>query len=351
MTTFLPPGCGYSIEGNHIVTDGTIRKKMSGTTLGGILGVSPFTTPFRIACDLLGLAREDISDKPAVKVGNELEPRIISYLSETRDDIGTFHPAEEIFEKREGDHDSWVSDFEDEYFAGHVDGIVNTSDGFHILEIKTSTNLQSWEDGVPLYYQKQVMLYNHFLTGKNVAYVALGMVNKETYANSLSWYPNRDNVVLMEMPIDDEAFEKDLEAVALWYDEYIAKGITPDHDPNDPKDVEMYNHLVNLAKDVDEMKATIDELGEVITRIAELEEENSLLYARRDALKESMKSYMDVHELSELESAKDGYRAKLTTAVRKSIDKSLLIKDGLDPEKYTKETVSKTFTVKRKKEI
>lgn len=350
-TKYLPPTCGYRIEGDRIVTDGTVRKKMSGTTLGGILGVSPFSSPFRVACDLLGLAREDISDKPAVKVGQELEPVIISYLSENRKDIGTFTPAEEVFEKREGDHDSWVSDFEDEFFAGHVDGLVNTSEGFHILEIKTSTNLKSWSDGVPEYYAKQVMLYNHFLTGKDKAYVALGMVNQQTYANPLSWYPNEGNVALFEMTIDDEEFDRDLDTVSAWYTEFILNNTTPEYNPDDPKDVEMFNHLKMLAKDVDDVRALIDEYGMTITSIAELEEENNLLYAKRDSLKEQLKEYLDVHALSELVSAKDGYTAKITTSVRKTLDKNKVKEAGLNPEDYMKETVSKTFTVSRKKDL
>lgn len=351
MAVYLPPTCNYTMEGGCIRTDGTVKKKMSGTTLGGILGVSPFTSPFRIACDLLGLCREDISNKPAVKTGQELEPRIISYLGETREDIGVFLSADAVFQKREGDHDSWVSDFDDDYFAGHVDGIVMNEDGDFILEIKTSANLASWENGVPEYYKMQVGLYNQYITKKDHAYVGLGTVDQKTYANPMSWEPNEQTVALFKLDLDMDDFEENVLAKAReWYDTYIANGVTPEYNPNDPRDVEMYKHLSLLTSDINDIRSDIDEYNDVCAKIASIEQENNILYAKKETLKESLKDYLDNHNLTELRSETGRVTVRLSTSVRRGIDKKLMRDAGLNPEDFMTETISKTFTMKANKE-
>ena len=131
------PKCEYTIEDGCIRTDGSIKGKVSGTMMAGILGCSPWSTPFQVACALLGVGVEDISGKPAVRTGQILESRIIDYVGKTYPEYGLFMPADKIYEKREGDHASWVSDFDDDIFSGHVDGIVMREDGSNcILEIK-----------------------------------------------------------------------------------------------------------------------------------------------------------------------------------------------------------------------
>lgn len=347
--TYFPPKCGYKIEGNRIITDGTVKHKVSGTSMAGILGVSPWSSPFQVACNLLGLAREDISGKPAVGVGNHLEPLIIAYADQVYGpEHGSFLMAEEVYEKREGDHDSWVSDFESEVFAGHVDGIVFAEDGNdYILEIKTSSNLESWKNGVPEYYYWQVALYNEHLCKKDKAYVVLGMVNENTYRDYTSWVPNVNTVAMFEMPIDQEAVRERMEDVAEWYNVYIANGETPEYDPNNPGDVEMYNHLVNLAQDVDEVAELVEQYGNVDEQIAAAEAPYVELYAQRDVLKDRIKSYLMAHKLNSLDSTNGTFIGKVGTQTRSKLDEDAMRADGIDIEKYRIKTTVKTFSIKK----
>lgn len=345
---YFPPKCKYKIVGNTIVADGSVRQKISGTSMAGILGCSPWSTPFQVACNLLGLAKEDISDKPAVVVGTKLEAPIIRYAGETYSDHGQFFLAEEVYEKRIGDHDSWVSDFESDYFAGHVDGIVFSDDGDdYILEIKTSSNLDSWEVGVPEYYYWQVALYNHHICRKDKAYVVLGMVNEATYKDYTSWVPNVNTVAMFEMPIDTEDVADKLKIVADWYDTYIANGVTPEYDPNNPGDVEMYNHLVNLSQDVDEVSELIELYGQIDERIAEEEAKSVELYVQRDELKARIKDYLTSHNLGSLGSTSKDFIGKVSTQVRTSFDESLMREDGLDVDKYKVQKAVKSFSIKK----
>ena len=114
----------YEIDNGVVKTEG-VHYKVTGTFLGGLLGMSPYATPFSITSRLIGAWDEDIGNEPAVKTGKLLEDRIIDYAIAKHSDIGTIFKAEEIFAKREGHHKDWVSDFEDDVFAGHVDGIVS----------------------------------------------------------------------------------------------------------------------------------------------------------------------------------------------------------------------------------
>lgn len=345
---YLPPKCKYVIDGNRIVTDGSVANRVTGTSMAGIMGISPWSTPFQVACNLLGLAREDISDKPAVKVGSRLEASIVRYAGETYPEYGSFLLAEEVFEKRAGDHDSWTSDFESQTFAGHVDGIVFAEDGNdYILEIKTSGNLDSWKNGVPEYYYWQVALYNHFICQKDKAYVVLGMVNEATYKDYTSWVPNQNTVAMFEMPIDREEVAIRLEEVERWYEEFVLEGVTPEYDPTNPGDVEMYEHLCNLAQDVDEVADLIERYGVVDEQIALAESQNVDLYTERDVLKGKIKDYLTTHGLASLDSTSRDFIGKVGSQTRSKLDEDAMRDDGIDVEKYRIKTVTKTFSIKK----
>lgn len=350
MTKYLPPKCTYTVEGSVIKTDGSVTNKVTGTMVAAILGLSPWSSPFQAACSLLGLAREDISDKPAVKTGQFLESRIIDFAGERYPEYGLFIPADEVYEKREGDHDSWASDFDDEVFGGHVDGIVMDNDGNdYILEIKTSANLDSWNDGVPEYYYWQVALYNRYLCNKDVAYVVLGIVDEETYKDPRLWVPTDDNVGLFRMEIDRAEVEEKLEFIRDWYSRYILNGTTPEYDPTNPKDVEMYGHLMSLADPTDAKGALVDRLASVEAMIDNGEKGLKGLYEARDSLRKDLKEYMSAHDMSALDSASGQYTAYLTEQVRTSVDPKKMEDAGIDPEPFIIRKVSKVFTVKESK--
>lgn len=347
---YKAPECGFTIEGDRIRTDNTVHHKVSGTSMAGILGISPWSTPFQVACNLLGLAREEIGNKPSVSTGRVLEPVIVKYADEAFADHGMFVPAEQIFEKREGDHDSWVSDFEDDVFAGHVDGAVIKDDGStYVLEIKTSANLESWLEGVPEYYYWQVALYNEFITKQDLAYVVLGIVDDATYRNPMTWMPNERTVREYEIPIDRVMVEGTLESIREWYAEYILEGMTPPYDPDNAGDVEMFEHLKLLATDIDEMESIVDTLSEVDERISVLEAEHAELYLEQKAFRAQLKEYMDAHGLSTLGKPTGKAIAKMSTTSRETIDKEKMMLDGIDPAKYTTVTTSKTLRISKNK--
>jgi len=346
---YKPPTNRFTVDGPVIrIEPGSEIHKVSGTSMAGILGVSPWSSPFQVACNLMGLGQEDISDKPAVKVGIALESKIIDYADKAYSKYGTFQPAERVYEKREGDHDAWTSDFEDDTFAGHVDGIVMSDDGKdYILEIKTSSNMESWIDGVPRYYYLQVALYNRFITKQDKAYVVLGIVNENTYRDYNSWIPNEETVTMYPLEINQEAFEAILDEVREWYEKYVKAGMTPPYDPENPGDVELYNHLVNIATDYTEMQGLVDEFKKVCDEIDAKEADMKDKYDLREMLKSKLKDYMEANSLKAIESPETkGLRVVLGTQNRSSWDEAAMVRDGIDTSKYKKTKQISTFALK-----
>ena len=353
MTQWNPPRCAYRLEDGCVVTDGTVRGKISGTSLSAVLGRNPWTSPFRAACSMLGVASEDISDKPAVKAGRALEAPLVEYGDLLMKATGIrLLPAEGLFRSREGDHADWPSDFEDDVFAGHLDGLVEEGDGTtYVLEVKTASDPTKWSECVPRHYCDQVMLYSRFMCpAADHAWILVGFVDPAAQRDPMSWRPmsGRDgNVALVTMDITDgdrEKFEGDLDTAREWYAEYVAKGRTPPMDPNDPKDVEMWTHLETLSNDAEWASGRLDRYEQVKAEIAEGERAMAHLYKEADFLKEAIRDWMSAHDVDEVTGT--GMRAVYGEMRSRELDAEAMLRDGFDPDKYTKVKVSRRLAFK-----
>lgn len=345
---FLPPKAPFTLMDDGTVhTDGSIRRKITGTALGAVLAVNPWKTPFRVACELLGLIEEDISDKPAVKTGRILESKIIDYLKKTAKPGGEFYSADQLFEERKGPHDQWPSDFDDEIFAGHLDGMVVIGGVDYVLEVKTARDLTGWVGGIPEHYLWQVRLYNQHTCMQNDAYVALGIVSEETYKDPASWTPE-GNVALFKVDLNEKETSRGLVQAREWYGAYIKNGTTPPYNPNDPRDVEVWEYLKSVAQTEESVESALDELvrleAEVKAHDAEVQDKRD----RIEALRQSIRDNLSANGRKEVVSG--GWKGILGTTTRKSIDEEAMIADGLDPKKYIKTTTSNTFRLKEIKE-
>ena len=348
---YSDPKCAFTLRGDHVETDETVKGKVTGTMMGGILGKSPFSSPFLVACDLLGIGREDLDGKLEVEIGKFLEPKLIDYCAERYQDIGAFVKAEEVFEKRDGDHDSWASDWEDDTFAGHLDGVVVKSDGNYVLEVKTTGNIASWENGVPENYLLQVALYNYFMYKKDKAYIILGIVDDETRKDMESWTPNDDNVLLFEVPMDEQFILQAMVDVTAWREQWIlCNACTPPYDPANPRDVDMWNHLVAISAAPEDIQSDLDSLEELSAELAEKKAEIKPLEDQVDALQKKIKEYMVTSNKMELTTTSGTMRGVITHSVRMSVDKKKLIQAGIDPEPYMTKTEVNSFSFKRTKE-
>lgn len=349
-TKWLEPKCGFSVDGPVVRTDGSFHGKISGTAMAGVLGKSVFQTPFTTACALLGAGREDISSKPAVIAGQLLETVVIDY-AQTRHPEMRFIPAKNLFEERQGDHDTWPSDFDDDVFSGHVDGMVIEADGsIAVLEVKTSGNLEAWIEGVPEYYFWQVALYSHFMApGQDHAWVLLGIMDDESRRNPSLWKPSDDNVVLFRMDIDERRVELGMEQARAWYKEYILNNVTPAYDGLNRKDAAMYFHLAGIASDSEAISGMLEQMVALDREIADKKAPLADLEDRREALKVQVKEWMDSHGIQELASESGDFVGRLKIDTRETVNADKLRLAGIDPEPYIDRKVVKTFTIKSAK--
>lgn len=335
------------MDGDVIRTDGSVKRKVTGTTMGGILDCSPWSSPFQVACQLLGLADKDLSSKPAIIAGQKCEEPIIAYAGRAYADKGLFVPAREIYGIKEGGHENWPSDFDDEIFAGHVDGIVVDPDGNdHILEVKTSSNMDMWAEGVPEHYFWQVALYNEFVAKSDTAYVLLGVMDPESLKDPDAWVPSESNTALFTLNIDRDAVREKLDEVRAWYHEYIDAFATPPCNSLNKRDMELFMRLSGIADDSESMESLLDEYSAVKSRIDAHEAEIEDDYETADALKTRIKDWMVAHNEDVLVSRNKGFQAKMVVKESKVLDTRQMELHGIDLAPYWTVKTTKSFTVK-----
>lgn len=137
---------------------------IGGSDVAALMGLSRYKSPYALWSEKTGLVEpEDISDKPAVEWGNVLEPVVGRYYM-------IKHPERKV--KRlnaicRSKRRPWAQaslDYE----------LKDPELGWGVLEIKTAgfRSQDDWKDGVPLYYQTQVMHYLS-VTGRAFADVAV----------------------------------------------------------------------------------------------------------------------------------------------------------------------------------
>lgn len=313
-------------------------RKVSGTSIGALLGTSPWDSPFTISAKMHRLWNIDVSDRPAIKVGKALEERIIDYVSLKHPDVGQFFKAEDLFDKREGDHDTWTPDFDDPDFTGHVDGIVTKDGQDYILEVKTVRDLSAWENGdIPEHYKWQVYLYNHFITHQDKAYFAIGIVDNDTYANPYGWVPNKDNCLLIPIDIDQKAVAEGIEKARTIRKYLIETGDTLPFDLNDARDVKIWQHLHDISADVPHLYDLISECEMIHAQVAEYDATVKDMRDREASLRDRIKDVMLSRHLCKASNY------SLTISERKSFDFAKAKADGLNVDPYTKTTSVKTL--------
>jgi hypothetical protein len=220
-----------------VVFDCYRLKKITGTRVGPILGMSDFSSPFKVACEIAGLYPGDKPNK-YIEAGNVLEPVLRNYLSKNvvellRGPLGLKEGMRIGIEEPVPAEQCGYDHFHDnKVFGGMVDGYIQI-DGRRdtILEIKTSHDRSKWldEEGnvsvVPMSYQLQASLYAQLSNLDRVVFL-VGFPAEEDYDRPRFWVPTPENtaVVVMEK-LDMQPYMDQCEE---WYKEYIRGGYTPE---------------------------------------------------------------------------------------------------------------------------
>jgi hypothetical protein len=214
-------------------------KKITGTRVAPILGVSEFSTPFKAACEIAGLYPGDKPNK-YTEAGNVVEPTLRRYATENTEEIsrllGRDGPVK-IEEPVPGDKCGYDHFHNEKLFGGLVDGYVN-ADGHRdaVLEIKTSSSREKWDDGsggytkVPEQYMLQASLYAELSNLDKVVFL-VGFLEESDYSRPKQWVPDEENSFLIVK--DKLDMREPMEQCAGWYNEYVRQGFTPEWSDKD----------------------------------------------------------------------------------------------------------------------
>ena len=132
------------------------KKGVGGSDVSTIMGLNKYKTAYQLWMEETGrMQPEDISDKWAIVKGNALE-------NELRKRFRSNHPEMLV---TDGTDKQFILNGKP-YMRASLDGIIQTPEGFGVLEIKTANHRRSgdWHDSdgnlqPPIYYLTQVMFY------------------------------------------------------------------------------------------------------------------------------------------------------------------------------------------------
>lgn len=122
---------------------------IGGSDVAGILGLSPWNSPYKVWAVKCGLIDDDFVPSEAAEWGNRLEPIVLDKFEEE-------HPELKVYR----DVGTWANN-EREWQLANPDALYETEDGrIGLIEVKTSRFEDGWENGQPpVHYQTQIQWY------------------------------------------------------------------------------------------------------------------------------------------------------------------------------------------------
>jgi len=325
----------------------TGKERITGTTLAGIVGLSKYDTPFTASCKILGLVKIEQND--SMRFGVYAEPLIFAELK--RRGYSAF-PASEVYG---GDvsayesYEAWPSHWDNPIFGGHLDGIDADGD---IWEIKTTSNLSAWIGDAtagtmtpPEYYHIQASLYA-MLEGCDKIHFAVAPITPTISRDPRTFDPTKSDALYVVDVGLYPGMEQIIERAGAFYRDYISKGITPEPDFADDRDMDVVRELFTRRDDPDTIIQKYARTHGELERLKNAFIKD--LEAELDDLKKEIKEKTDFSDASVcVEYKVDGNLWKISKTYRRSLSEAMLIADGIDAEKY-KETTESLRIDKRK---
>ena len=176
-----------------------LRKQgITGTDVGAILGVSPFSSAYKIWAIKTGQITDEVKQNQAMRLGQLLEPALLQLFKEE-------HPEMQVYEVGTYAHEDYP------FMIANPDGLAVEGDKLWIVEIKTSRKY--WEE-IPRHYIAQVLHYADVFSADGIKLVSYAGGNYQ------------------EWTIDFTDFELDFqrEAVKEFWEENIQAGVEPSWD-------------------------------------------------------------------------------------------------------------------------
>jgi uncharacterized coiled-coil protein SlyX len=327
-------------------------KKITGTRLAPILGLSPWSTEFEVWCDMMGVYKKPFEETIYTAAGKIIEPKVINYLNR-RYAFGKLQTPTQYFggqPRYEWDH------FPDEpVFGGMWDARTPTA----IWELKTTKRVEDWykhgQFSPPEYYKLQGALYA-YLSGLDEFRIVLSILTDKEYEAPEKFEPSPDNTIVKKYSVAAEYpnFAAHLDRALKWYERHINGLVSPVWD--DKKDREIVQALTTahvpqpaageegdivaeLIRRIEPLQARIDAVSEQIA------EDEKTLKQLKDQLKAELEARMKDSD-KKIQAAGKLYLFEVTKTAASGIDTDRLKADGLY-EKYRKSGFTTKITIKR----
>lgn len=188
-------------------------KGITGTDCGAILGVSPFSSPYKIWAIKTGQIKDEVKMNQAMRLGQLFEAPLIQMFREN-------NPEATVYE----DVGTYIHEDFPELIA-NPDGLVTVGEKLYILEIKTSKRY--WES-VPPHYIAQVYHYAKVFSADGIKLVS--------YAGGM----------YQEWDIEFQNIELDFQAEIIreFWNTQVLEGTPPDYDGSQAT----YEAVRNIAR-------------------------------------------------------------------------------------------------------
>lgn len=335
----------------HIETDPPKRlKKITGTRLGAILGVNPWSSPFQVWSQCTKTYEPPFEDTIYTKAGKAIESKQIKYLKEIygMTDIKT---PEDIYGK-----DFFKKTYGDFYPQNKILGGMNDAKRVDekgattaVIECKTTKRSEDWQTDIPEYYALQAALYA-YLEGCDKVIMICSFLEDKDYDDPDAFIPSAYNTIVKPFNLSERYphfKELYINTAINWYTKYVLNGISPDYDEH--RDAEYLKALRTntlgpttdiqaLLKEAEELKVYLDNMD-----VAKAEQEK-----RYKVVTEQLKEYAtEQFRDGDKQVVLDGgsYKWIVSKGVSSAIDKKKLEEDGL-LDKYTETKETYRLTVK-----
>lgn len=336
---------------NQIKVDAPKKcKKITGTRLGAILGQNKWTTPFNSWCAITKTYEEPFIDTIYTRAGKTIEPKQAEYLRE-KYYLDIIRPedvyGDDFFNKTYGDFFP-----DDPIFGGMWDALTKGEDGKAdgIIEFKTSSRPQDWEEDVPEYYALQASLYG-YLKGVDDVYMVATFLKAKDYEEPEKFKVTNKNTKVVAFKISERypKFKKIIEQAKEWWATYVESGISPKFDEKADEEILKALKTNSVAPDMGE-EDIFEEANRLVKEIEEykkgIKPQEDRLKVLQEAIKENMSEKFRDGD-TKVTAQTNSYVWTLSKTIKKTVDDKALKADGL----FDKYAISKETLTLTKKEI
>lgn len=323
--------------------------KLTGTRFATILGLNPWSTQFKVWCEITRTYKEPFEDTIYTIAGKTIEPKQAEYMKNSYYMKNLITPTDvfgkDYFKTTKGDFfpDSPI-------LSGMWDYLLYDENGkpVTVLEMKTTKRAEDWANDVPEYYALQAALYAYLLGVDDVIMVASFLADKD-YKDPSQFVPSAKNTITVPFKVSDRYpdFAKLVKKAEKWWKDHIETGISPAYDEKADAEIlkELRTNTLNPESDIEALLKEGEELKLEIDRLS----------APIEPLEKRLKIVTDIIKQHALAQFRDGdkkvsirgnkYEWNVSRTESTEIDKDGLKADGL-LAKYTRAKVNYRITTK-----